>query len=332
MLLSIIYIVIGLVVLIAGAKSLVSGASSLAAKLHISPLVIGLTVVSFGTSAPELTVNVISALEGSPDLALGNIIGSNIANILLVLGVCAVVGSINVERDALRKEIPLALFGSVLLLFMAQAFFIGIGESLMIIRLDGILLLIIMAGFLYHVFTISRQNQVTEALESIKSKIRRRNEPHDKIYPAWLATVLTIGGLVALTLGGRLLVTGAVDIARIAGLSEALIGLTIIAIGTSLPELATSLVAAFKKQSGIAIGNIVGSNIFNIFFVLGTTSVIAPLTVAAALLFDMYVAIAATVLLLIFAITGGKHRLLRYEGIILLLAYAAYITASIVRG
>jgi len=325
-------IIVGLVILIAGAKALVNGASSLAAKLHVSPLVIGLTIVSFGTSAPELTVNVISALQGSPDLALGNIIGSNIANVLLVLGVCAVVGAINVERDALRNEIPLALFGSILLLFMAQAFFIGIGNPLSITRFDGVLLLIIMAGFIYHVFMISRQNKVEQAFETIKSKVRRRNEPHEKVYSAWISSLLVIAGLTGLAIGGRMLVTGATDIARVAGLSEALIGLTIIAIGTSLPELATSLVAAFKKQSGIAIGNIVGSNIFNIFFVLGTTSVIAPLAVSSALLFDIIVAIVATTLLLYFAIMGGKHKLLRYEGVILLIVYASYITITILRG
>ena len=263
MLLSTLGIIVGLVILILGAEGLVRGASSIARSFRISPLVIGLTVVSFGTSAPELTVNLLSAVQGSPDLAVANVIGSNIVNILLILGICAIIVPLSVKSSTVWKEIPLAFLG-VLLIFIMGNDRLFDGTPLNILtRTDGIALLALMVIFMYYIFGIAKSDRE----KAVDAKLNKEQENIVQ-YSTLAAIGLTAAGLVGLVLGGRLLVDGAVDIAKAAGLSEALIGLTIVAIGTSLPELATSVVAALKRQADIAIGNIVGSNIFNVFFVL----------------------------------------------------------------
>ena len=332
MLIDIFAVIIGLVILVLGAEGLVRGASSLAAKLRISALVIGLTVVSFGTSAPELTVNIVSALQGSPDLAVANVIGSNIVNILLILGICAIIVPLSVKSSTVWKEIPLALLGVVLIGIMANDHLIDGVPFNVLTRSDGIALLALMAIFMYYIFGMAKNDREKAADAEIESALNKDEDSQIKQYNMLSSVGLTIIGLVGLVLGGRLLVSGAVDIAQAAGLSEALIGLTIVAIGTSLPELATSVVAALRKQADIAIGNIVGSNIFNVFFVLGVTSTILPLPISSALNFDILVSIIATGLLFLFMFTSGKHKLMRWEGIVFIALYVAYLAYLIVRG
>ena len=324
MLLNILLIIIGLVILVAGAEGLVRGAASLAAKLKISPLIIGLTVVSFGTSAPELTVNIISAINGSSDLAIGNVVGSNIANILLILGVASVIVPLSVKSSTVWKEIPFALLGVFLVFVMGND---GLFDKLplnAITRTDGIALLALMAIFMYYVFGLAKKEQE----EGNESELL--DDPQQ--YSGVASTLLTIAGLAGLVIGGKLLVDNAVSIASAAGLSEALIGLTIVGIGTSLPELATSVVAALRKQADIAIGNVVGSNIFNVFFVLGTTSTILQLPFSSSVNFDIGISVLATVLLFIFMFIGKKHRLTRIEGVLFLILYFSYIAYLVVRG
>lgn len=325
MLLDVLFLVIGLVILIAGAEGLVRGASALASRLNISPLIIGLTVVSFGTSAPELTVNILAAFNGSPDLAIGNVVGSNIANILLILGISALIVPLTVKASTIWKEIPLALLGVILLFIMGNDnLFDGLPLNALT-RTDGVALLALMIIFMYYVFGLAKgDRQKAQEISSVGSNVHR--------YSVLLASGLTFAGLVALVLGGKLLVTGATDIAKAAGLSEALIGLTVVAIGTSLPELATSVIAALKKQADIAIGNVVGSNIFNIFFVIGATSTITPLPLSNLINFDIGVAILATLLLFLFMFVGGRRRLYRWEGAVFVAMYVGYTGILIARG
>lgn len=332
MFIDIIAIIIGLVLLVLGAEGLVRGASSLAAKLRISPLIIGLTVVAFGTSAPELTVNLISALQGSPDLAVANVVGSNTINILLILGICAIIVPLSVKSSTVWKEIPLALMGVVLIGIMANdQIFDGVGFNALT-RTDGIMLLSLMVIFMYYIFGIAKSDREKKADAKVESSNSEDEGSDIKEYGGWASAGLTVVGLAGLIIGGRILVNGAVDIASAAGMSEALIGLTIVAIGTSLPELVTSVVAALKKQTDIAIGNIVGSNIFNVFFVLGTTSVILPLPISDALNVDIMVSIVATALLFVFMFTSSKRQLVRGEGILMVAMYIAYLSYLIMRG
>lgn len=324
MLLNILFIIIGFIILIAGADALVRGAASLASKLRISALIIGLTVVSFGTSAPELTVNILAALNGSPDLAIGNVVGSNIANIFLVLGVTALIVPLTVKSSTIWKEIPLALLGVILLFIMGNdSLFDGMNFNALT-RTDGIVLMSLLVVFMYYIFGMAKKER--------SSKTDAEEEEEVKQYSVPASLGLTFVGLVGLVVGGRLLVNAAVAMAQEAGLSEAFIGLTIIGIGTSLPELATSVVAALKKQADIAIGNVIGSNIFNVFWVLGMSSTILQLPFSAAINVDVLVSIGATLLLFIFMFTGGKRRLVRWEGATFLVLYAGYIVFLINRG
>jgi cation:H+ antiporter len=326
MLFDFILILLGLVVLIAGAEGLVRGASSLAAGFKISALVIGLTVVALGTSSPELTVNVLAALGGSPDLAVGNVVGSNIANIFLILGITALIVPLTVKSSTVWKEVPLALMGIILIFIMGNDHFFDGTPLNALTRTDGIALLALMIIFMYYVFGLATSDQSDADAEIIASGEKVT------VYSIPKSIGLTLLGLGGLILGGRMLVTGAVDVASTAGISEAMIGLTVVAIGTSLPELATSIVAALKKQADIAIGNVVGSNIFNVFFVLGTTSTITPLTFSGAINFDIGVAIFATLLLFLFMFVGGKHRLIRWEGGVFVALYIAYMVFVVFRG
>ena len=329
MLFSILGIIGGLGVLIAGAESLVRGAASLATKLRISALVIGLTVVSFGTSAPELVVNIVSALQDAPDLAVGNVVGSNIMNVLLILGISAIIVPLTVKSSTIWKEIPLALLGTILLFIMVNDITIDGDAANALTRSDGLVLIAIMGIFMYYVFGMAVKDR-NGTSEDDATSAPGTEKIHN--YPLLISIGLTILGLIGLVGGGRLLVTGAVDIATSFGVSEALIGLTIVAIGTSLPELATSVVAAVRGQSDIAIGNVVGSTIFNVLFVLGTTSVILPLPISSTLSFDVFVSIIALSLLFAFMFIGKKKKLLRWEGILFVLLYIIYLVYLIQRG
>ncbi len=314
---SIIFLIIGLAILIAGAEGLVRGASSIARKAGIKPIVIGLTIVAFGTSAPELVVNILAAIRGTADIAIGNIVGSNIVNILLILGISAVIVPLQVKRNTVWKEIPFALLAMVLVFTMGNdILFDQVGHNA-ITRTDGFSLIAIFAIFMFYTFGIAKTEGKAE-------DVKKYSWPF-----SWF---LTLGGLGLLVAGGTLLVDNAVTIARLAGLSESLIGLTIVAVGTSLPELATSVVAALHHEDDIAIGNIVGSNIFNVFWILGLTGTLLQLPFNAATNFDVAVGIGATALLFLFMFIGRRHRLDRWQGFLFIGLYAAYIAFLIMRG
>lgn len=325
MILNTLAIIFGIGLLVAGAEGLVRGASSIAAKFKISPLVIGLTIVAFGTSAPELTVNLVAAVNGSSDIAVGNVVGSNIVNILFILGICAVIIPLTVKSSTVWKEIPFALLGMVLLFIMGNdQFFDGVANDA-ITRTDGFALLAMMAIFMYYIFGMAKNDR-----ELAKEEASETEELSKYSFPA--STGMTIGGLILLVLGGRFLVQGATDIAAALGMSETLIGLTVVAIGTSLPELATSVVAALRGHADIAIGNVVGSNIFNVFFVLGISSTILPLPLSKELNIDIAVGVITTLVLFISMFVWRKHRLTRLEGFIFIGLYVAYVAYLVARG
>ncbi|MBW6480158.1 MAG: calcium/sodium antiporter [Bacteroidales bacterium] len=310
--------VVGFVCLIYGATFLVDGAASLAKKYNISNIVIGLTIVALGTSSPELVVNLVASLKGSEDVALGNILGSNISNIFLILGVSALIFPLTVNNNTHWKEIPLALLAALVLGIAANdAIIDGHGLSF-ITRSDGLILISFFLLFMHYAFSIA--------------KLSNDEEYAIKIFPVAKSWLMISGGIVGLVLGGKWIVDGAVVIAASLGMSEALISLTIIAIGTSLPELATCVVAAVKKNPDIVIGNVIGSNIFNIFFVLGISAVIKPLPFNRVLNFDVYTGIIACVLLFVFLLFPRRKVLERWQGGVFVAIYVAYIVALVVRG
>lgn len=314
---------IGFVLLIKGADLLVDGASSLAKRIGVSSLVIGLTIVAFGTSAPELVVNILASLKGNTEIAIGNILGSNIVNILLILGISAVIYPLAVKKGTVWKEIPLAFLAVLVLALMANDVFVDGATSSVISRIDGFILIAFFIIFLYYTFGISRVTPATLA-DTGEQKSETRS-----LAKAWLMVFVGVAGLV---LGGKWIVDGAVAFATSMGVSEALIGLTVVAIGTSLPELATSAVAAYKKDVDIAVGNIVGSNIFNIFWILGVSAIINPLPFSQTLMSDMFVTILATLLLFIFLFIGKRHVIERWQGVLFILLYVAYLAYVIIRG
>jgi len=320
MILSLLLILAGLAVLVFGAEFLVKGASSISKRLGIPSLVIGLTIVAFGTSAPELIVNLVSASKGASDLALGNIVGSNIANILLILGICAVIRDLKVQKSTVWKEIPLALLAAGVTFFMSNDVLLDQGTAGILSRSEGLTLVGFFLIFLYYTANMAKNGSADDEGEAIT------------IYPVLASLGMIAGGLVALFFGGEMVVRHASELARMAGLSEWLIGLTIVAVGTSLPELATSVVATKRGQASIAIGNIVGSNIFNVFWILGITGIITPIRVAQGANLDLLVSVGTTLLLFVFMFLGKKHQLERWQGIAFLLAYAGYTAFLINRG
>jgi len=302
-------LLLGLILLIKGADWLVSGASALAKKYNVSDLAIGLTIVAFGTSAPELVVNIISSSNNYHDLVLGNIIGSNIANLFLILGITGLIYPLIVQSTTIWREIPLSLFAAVLLYLLANNFFLS--QTTVISRIDGLVLLLMFALFLYYVYKQLKCDSASNGLDL-------KPMPVFKIY------AFIIIGLAGLVLGGKLVVNNAVQIATILGLSEKIIGLTIVAVGTSLPELATSAVAAFKKNTNIAVGNIIGSNIFNIFLIIAVSSLINPVKYNPVFNTDIYLFSGGTLFLFLAMFTGGRKKLDRWEAAILLMIYIAY--------
>lgn len=331
MFMPLVYLIGGFFLLIKGADWLVEGATSLARRLGVSDLMIGLTVVSFGTSAPELIVNIVASLQGSADIAIGNIVGSNISNTMLILGVTALIAPPAVQRSTVLKEIPFMLLASATLFIMANDHIVDGYPLSELSRSDGMAFIGFFIIFIYYTFGI-RHNGNDE-------------DGHTKAHkPLWLAWGLFFVGLFGLGLGGNLAVEGAKDIALMLGISEALVGLTVVALGTSLPELAASVVAARKGSTDIAVGNIVGSNIFNIFWILGVSAIIKPLPFQPALNTDLFTVVACTVLLFFLIHNGGLHRrillwwkqerdyvLNRTEGSILFLGYILYICFVVYR-
>lgn len=313
-------LVIGFIFLIKGAGFLVDGASSLAKRFNISNLVIGLTIVAFGTSAPELFVNLFASFKGTTDIAIGNIVGSNVVNIFLILGIAAVIYPLKVSKGTVWKEIPLSLLAAVLLLIMANDRLVDGLEFNALTRSDGVVLIAFFVIFIYYTFGIAKNQDINNEQESPKT------------YSSLASAGLVLLGLVGLVVGGQWIVNSAVTVAANFGLSDALIGLTIVAIGTSLPELATSAVAAYKKNSDIAVGNVVGSNIFNIFWILGLSALIKPLPFKPELNFDLWAAVLASALLFVWMFLGKRNTLERWQGVVLILIYAGYIAAVVVRG
>lgn len=302
----------GLVLILAGANVLTDGSASIAKRFRIPNIVIGLTIVAFGTSAPELTVSVSSALKGSADIAIGNVVGSNIFNTLMIVGCTALFAPIVITKNTLRKEIPLCILSSVVLLICANDVFLDHSSRNVLNTTDGLLLLCFFVIFLGYTFAIS-SNAGNEGHEE---EIRQ--------LPVWRSIVYILGGLAALIFGGQWFVESASNIARHLGVSESVIGLTLVAGGTSLPELATSIVAALKKNSEIAIGNVIGSNLFNIFFVLGCSASITPLGLNGITNFDLLMLVGSGVLLWLFGLFFAKRTITRIEGSILVLCYVAY--------
>jgi len=305
--------VLGFVFLIKGADFLVDGASSIAKKLNISAIVIGLTIVAFGTSMPELIVNIFASIEGNTEIAIGNILGSNIANILLILGICAIIYPISAQKNTVLREIPLSLLAIIVLGFMANDAWIDGGLFSGLTRIDGLILLSFFTIFLYYIFSITKSDEDVVEKDDIQ------------VYSYSKSGLFIILGLLGLMFGGKWIVDGAVKIAEYFSISESLIGLTVVAIGTSLPELATSAVAAYKKQSDIAIGNIVGSNIFNIFWILGVSSVIRPLPFNLSSNGDIFMTIIASVVLFGVMFVGERRKIERWQGVLMVLMYVAYI-------
>ncbi|MBD3247955.1 calcium/sodium antiporter [Candidatus Falkowbacteria bacterium] len=322
--LTLLLFLIGFFLLIKGADILVEGSSSIAKKLKISDLVIGLTIVAFGTSAPELIISVIAAIKGSTGISLGNVIGSNISNTLLILGVAAIVTPLTLKKNTVNKEIPFSLLAVVAVAIMINDYAMDGYTSNALTRSDGLVLMLFFAIFMYYTFGISKQK--TNVLENISQK------DDIKVYSAWQTLLMVVLGLAGLYFGGQWIVNGAKEIAFMFGLSEALVGLTIVAIGTSLPELAASVVAARKGRADMAIGNVVGSNIFNFIWVLGLSSAISPINFDTALNFDILTLVGITVILLMLIYVGKKNILDKYEGIALLSLYVMYISYLIYRG
>jgi len=314
-----IFILIGLALLYQGANWFVEGASSLAKHLGISSLVIGLTVVAFGTSMPELVVNVFASIQGNSDVAFGNIVGSNIINLLLILGVTGVIAPLIVQKSTVWKEIPFALLAVLVLATMSNKIMLANDSENILTRADGIILLFFFSMFLYYIF------------ETIKNSTNGSSDDI-KEYSITKISFMLIAGFIFLVLGGKLTVDGAVSIARQMGISEFLISSTIVAAGTSLPELVTSVAAALKKEMDISVGNILGSNIFNIFLIMGVSSTISPLTVPIGINVDLIVLAIATLLFFVFMFTGKKHKFERWEALIFLAIYVGYTLFIINRG
>lgn len=314
--------IIGFFILIKGADLLVSGASSLAARLGVSALVIGLTIVAFGTSAPELIVNLLASLNGNTDIAIGNVLGSNIVNILIILGVSAIIYPLAVGKGTVWKEIPFAMLAVVVLAFMAMDTVIDGASESILSRGDGLVLISFFVIFLYYIFGLARADAQNGVV----------TDDSIEVFGLGKSIGLVLVGLVGLVIGGKWIVDGAVTFASALGVSQALIGLTIVAIGTSLPELATSVVAARKRQVDIAVGNVIGSNIFNVFWILGISATIAPLPFSPALGIDLAVALGATLFLFSALFIGARHTLERWQGWLFVGTYLVYIVYLIIRG
>ena len=310
MITQVLLLISGLALLITGAHGLVDGASALAKKFKVSDLAIGLTIVAFGTSAPELVVSVFASFQNHQDIVFGNVIGSNNFNLFIILGITGLIAPMVVQSSTIWKEIPISFLG-IALAYMLTHHIFGTDQNILT-RIDGLILLILFGFFLYYVY-----NQLKSDPVVIENKAVTYSNLKTYSY--------IIFGLAGLVIGGRLLVTTAVDMATTFGMSEKLIGLTIVAAGTSLPELATSVVAAFKKNSDIAVGNIIGSNIFNLFFILATSAVIRPIVYDTVFDLDLYILFGGTIFVFIAMFTGKKKKLDRWEAAILLVSYIAYL-------
>lgn len=317
MLVTVLLLVLGFAFLIKGADFLIDGASALAKRFRIPDLVIGMTIVAFGTSLPELFVNVIASVDGNTDLAIGNILGSNIANILLILGIASIIAPLAVRQNTIWKEIPFSTLAVVAIAILANDVFLDGAALNVLAHSDGLTLLCFFSVFLYYIASVTKQDS---------SESESTGEPQ---YGVWHSIAFIAAGLVGLSLGGKWIVDGAVQISTSLGIGQRVIGLSVVAIGTSLPELAASAVAAYKNNADIAIGNVVGSNIFNIFWILGISSTIAPLPLHPSANIDIAVTLVASALLFFLVFVSRPHRLCRRHGITFLLLYTAYMSYTL---
>jgi K+-dependent Na+/Ca+ exchanger family protein len=323
MLLNALWIVVGVVLVLWGADRLTEGAVSVAERLRVPQIVIGLTIVALGTSMPELCVSVVSALKGTPDLAVGNVVGSNIFNALLIVGVAALVAPMTILRSTVFKDVPCALVASVVLLMMCQ-------NDWVITRLDGAILFVFFLVFMR--LTIKGATSAQPAPQAAQGETTQGQTAQEAAadeasakqpMKGWLAGLWMVVGLAALIGGSNLFVGGATEVARALNVSDAVIGLTIVAGGTSLPELATSVVAAKKGNSGIAIGNVLGSNVLNILFILGLTGMISPMHIEGITNVDLYMMLVSTIMIWFFSFT--KYTIERWEGAVLVLTFGGYM-------
>ena len=311
MLLQTAILIAGLVLILFGANYLVDGSSSVARRFGLSEFVIGLTIVGIGTSTPEMVVSFMSAFQGKADMAIGNIVGSNILNTMLILGVTAIICPLTITRNALRRDIPLNIIVTMLLIVLGMnATLFGIGDGDVLSRVDGAILLAIFAWYMWSSF---KNDSADDESEDIKS------------YSLGVSVLLIIGGLAALVIGGRLFVNAATEIARLFGVSDKFIAITVMAAGTSMPELATSVVAAIKGRGQLALGNVVGSNISNILLILGGSALIHPLSFGGMTTVDLAVCLGCTLFILLSAATFKRKQLDKMEGAILVLGMAAYM-------
>lgn len=315
MFLALVKLVIGFLFLVKGADCFVDGASSVAKRFRIPAFVIGLTIVAFGTSAPELAVSITAAMKGSNDIAIGNVVGSNIFNTLVVLGASAAITPIVVDKGMIKKDYPLSIFAAVLLGVLALDTIFFKADAMSLGRVDGIILLIAFAGFM---------------VMTVKAGMEGRTEEEEvEALPMMKSLIFIALGLAGIIWGGDLSVEGAKEIARFFGVSEAIIGLTIVAVGTSLPELVTSIIAAKKGESDIAVGNVIGSNIFNIFLILGVSSAILPMNVSGTYLYDIGMLVA--VMVLTYLPIAKTKKVTMGMGITMVLVYVAYTVYLIMR-
>lgn len=323
MLLNALWIVVGVVLVLWGADRLTEGAVAVAERLRVPQIVIGLTIVALGTSMPELCVSVVSALKGTPDLAVGNVVGSNIFNALLIVGVAALVAPMTILRSTVFKDVPCALVASVVLLMMCQ-------NDWVITRLDGAILFVFFLVFMR--LTIKGATSAQPAPQDAQGETTQGQTAQEAAadeasakqpMKGWLAGLWMVVGLAALIGGSNLFVGGATEVARALSVSDAVIGLTIVAGGTSLPELATSVVAAKKGNSGIAIGNVLGSNVLNILFILGLTGMISPMHIEGITNVDLYMMLVSTIMIWFFSFT--KYTIERWEGAVLVLTFGGYM-------
>ena len=318
MIISLLVLTVGLALLIKGADWLVNGASALAKKYNVSDLVIGLTVVAFGTSAPELVVNVFASAQNHQDIVFGNVIGSNLFNLFAILGISGIIFPLTVQNNTIKKEIPISFLAIIAIFILANDHLFYNSTNVMS-RSDGIILFIFFCFFLFYIYKqIKNKSDIADTQVKQLSVLK--------------ITLLIIFGLGGLVVGGKLVINSAVDIAKALGVSKKIIGLTIVAAGTSLPELATSVVATVKKNCDIAVGNIIGSNIFNIFLILSVSSLVRPIKYDISFNNDLYVLAGGTLFLFIAMFTGKRKTLDRWEAMILLIAYIIYILLIIYKG
>ena len=319
-----VFLVIGFILLIKGADFFVEGSSSVAKRLHVPSIIIGLTIVAMGTSLPETAVSVSASITGNNELAVSNVVGSNIFNLMVVIGVCAMIATVEVAQETIRRDIPFSLICAGLLLLLG---IIGVGDTsgMTLGHLDGVIFIVLFAGYIFYMVKIALKANK----EGKKVEIEGGSDEEIKLISVPLSIIFIIGGAAAIAFGGDLTVDAASRIASDLGMTQTLIGLTIVSIGTSLPELVTSIVAARKNEVDMALGNAIGSNVFNILMVLGIASAISPISIITENIIDLCVLIAFTVCVWIFA--GSKKKIGRVEGFCMVALYAAYAVYIIIR-